>query len=195
MALSWRVHDAGRNARTPNSWGLKAGLGWSSCLETGGRWSDEAVRLLARAKVRSEPRILKKRFEQAWRFRWLSMLRCAAVRSLAASLLELRSSGSVDGPTPLSHDNHRCSFLDLSCARFLFWLLWVFVLTEQTIFLPSLGKNDVRMDRACFSASRGAAREPSGMSVEHLQPLPDMPRALRAFFQTVETAGPWHCCW
>ena len=60
-------------------------------LETGGRWSDEAmafVRLLARAKVRSEPRILKKR-------RWLTMLGCAAARALAASLLELRSSGGV----------------------------------------------------------------------------------------------------
>ena len=89
-------------------------------LETGGRWSDEAlafVRLLARAKVRSEPRILKKRVEQAWRLRWLSMLGCAAARALAASLLELRSSGGVDGPTPLSHEvegDHRYSGLDLS---------------------------------------------------------------------------------
>ena len=89
-------------------------------LETGGRWSDEAlafVRLLARAKVRSEPRILKKRVEQAWRLRWLSMLGCAGARALAASLLELRSSGGVDGPTPLSHEvegDHRYSGLDLS---------------------------------------------------------------------------------
>ena len=89
-------------------------------METGGRWSDEAmafVRLLARAKVRSEPRILKKRVEQAWRLRWLSMLGCAAARVLAASLLELRSSGGVDGPTPLSHEvegDHRYSGLDLS---------------------------------------------------------------------------------
>ena len=44
------------------------------------------------------------------------MLGCAAARALAASLLELRSSG-VDGPTSLSHEvegDHRYSGLDLS---------------------------------------------------------------------------------
>ena len=41
-------------------------------LETGLRWSSEAlalVRLLARAKARSEPQLMRKRVEQAWR--WL----------------------------------------------------------------------------------------------------------------------------
>ena len=49
-----------------------------------GRWSDEEMAfLLARAKASSEPRILKKRVEQAWRLRWLSMLGCAAAWALA----------------------------------------------------------------------------------------------------------------
>ena len=48
-------------------------------LEIGGRWSSEVlvfVRLLARAKVRSEPQMMRKRVEQAWRLRWLSLLGC-----------------------------------------------------------------------------------------------------------------------
>ena len=38
----------------------------------GGRWSEEAkifVRLLARARARSEPRLMRRRVEQAWRLR------------------------------------------------------------------------------------------------------------------------------
>ena len=53
-------------------------------LEIGGRWSSEAlafVRLLARAKARSE--LMRKRVEQAWRFRWLSLLGFAAGRLFA----------------------------------------------------------------------------------------------------------------
>ena len=65
-------------------------------LETGGRWSSEAlafVRLLARAKARSKPQLMRKLVEQAWQFRWLSLLGCSAARSFASSLLELRGSG------------------------------------------------------------------------------------------------------
>ena len=57
-------------------------------LETGGRWSSEAlafVRLLAGTKARSEPQMMRKRVEQAWWFRWLSLLGCAAARSFASS--------------------------------------------------------------------------------------------------------------
>ena len=66
------------------------------------------------------------------------MLGCAAARALAASLLELRSSGFVDGPTPLPHEvegDHRYSGLDLSCA-FCFGRCGRLFLTGQTIFLP-----------------------------------------------------------
>ena len=35
---------------------------------------------------------MRKRVEQAWRLRWLSLLECGAAGAFAASLLELRSS-------------------------------------------------------------------------------------------------------
>ena len=75
--------------------------------EIGGRWSEETRRflsLLAKAKTRSEPPILKKRAEQAWRLRWGAILGCAAARSFAASLLELRHGGGADGDVPSTHD-------------------------------------------------------------------------------------------
>ena len=43
--------------------------------ETGGRWSSETrsfLRALARFRARSEPPLLRKRVEQAWRMRWWS---------------------------------------------------------------------------------------------------------------------------
>ena len=46
--------------------------------ETGGRWSSETrgfLRALARFRARSEPPLLRKRVEQAWRMRWWSVLR------------------------------------------------------------------------------------------------------------------------
>ena len=74
--------------------------------EVGGRWSEETRRflsLLAR-KARSEPPILQKRVEQAWRMRWGSILGCVAARVHAASLLELKHGGGADGDVPLAHD-------------------------------------------------------------------------------------------
>ena len=70
--------------------------------EIGGRWSSETntfVRLLAQAKAREEPPILRRRVEQAWRLRWGSLLACASARAFATSLLDLRS-GGVDGDVP-----------------------------------------------------------------------------------------------
>ena len=75
--------------------------------EVGGRWSEETRRflsLLARAKARSEPPILQKRVEQAWRMMWGSILGCAAARADATSLLELKHGGGADGDVPLAHD-------------------------------------------------------------------------------------------
>ena len=69
-------------------------------LEVGGRWSEEAkifVRLLARARARSEPRLMRRRVEQAWRLRWYGIISCAAARSFAASLLGLRVGSSPMG--------------------------------------------------------------------------------------------------
>ena len=79
-------------------------------LETGGRWSKDArtfVQLLARARARSEPRLIQRRVEQAWRLRLYSILSCAAARALAGSLLELKGARGVDGQVPQSHDVER----------------------------------------------------------------------------------------
>ena len=76
-------------------------------MEVGGRWSPEAltfIRLLARAKARHEPNLMRKFVEQALRMRWCSFLGCAAARALATSLLELRGSGGADGDVPPSHE-------------------------------------------------------------------------------------------
>ena len=75
--------------------------------EVGGRWSEETqtfLRILARAKARSEPPILRKRVEQAWRMRWAATLACSAARAFAASILDLRVGGGADGDVPRSHD-------------------------------------------------------------------------------------------
>ena len=68
--------------------------------EVGGRWSDETrtfIRSLARFKERSEPPLLRKRVEQAWRLRWWSLLSCATARAFACSLVDLRVPGGADG--------------------------------------------------------------------------------------------------
>ena len=75
--------------------------------EVAGRWSKETLTFLsklAKAKSCSEPQLLKRRAEQAWRMRWCSILCCAAARAFAASLLDLRTSGGVDGSTPFTHE-------------------------------------------------------------------------------------------
>ena len=74
--------------------------------EVGGRWSTEALvflRLLARAKARSEPHLMRVRAQQAWKLRWLSILGASA-RAVAASLLGLRGHGGADGAAPHLHE-------------------------------------------------------------------------------------------
>ena len=73
--LSGALADA-RSKRTPNRARLVV-LG----LVVGGRWSKEArvfVQLLARARARSEPPVIQRRMEQAWRLRWLSIISCTS---------------------------------------------------------------------------------------------------------------------
>ena len=60
--------------------------------------------LMAKAKARSEPPIRNKRAEQACRMRCCAILSCAAARAFAASLLELKQGGGVDGDVPSTHD-------------------------------------------------------------------------------------------
>ena len=59
-------------------------------MEVGGRWSSEAwtfVRLLAQARTRGEPAILRKAATAAWHRRFVGILAVAAQRAFAESLL------------------------------------------------------------------------------------------------------------
>ena len=60
--------------------------------------------LAGQSEGQSEPPILQKRVEQAWRMRWGSILGCAVAHAYAASLLELKHGGGADGDVPLAHD-------------------------------------------------------------------------------------------
>ena len=71
-------------------------------LEVGGRWSQEArtfVQLLAQARARSEPPLIRRRMEQAWHLRWYSVLSCAAGA--------LRGGHVADGQAPPAHEVER----------------------------------------------------------------------------------------
>ena len=79
-------------------------------LGLGGRWSQEArtfMQLLAETRTRSEPLLMRRRMEQAWRLRWFSILSCAAARAVAASLLEFRGGHGVVTPDhEVERDQH-----------------------------------------------------------------------------------------
>ena len=71
--------------------------------ETGGRFSEETqtfLRLLAQAKTRSIPKVLRARARQSWLHRWGSILSCAAARAFACSLLGLHGNLGADGDAP-----------------------------------------------------------------------------------------------
>ena len=75
--------------------------------EVGGRWSEEArsfVSQLARAKVRSLPRVLRGRARQVWQYRWSAILSCATARAFALSLLDRRAALGCDSDTPTVSD-------------------------------------------------------------------------------------------
>ena len=78
-------------------------------LEVGGRWSEEAVtfvRLLAKAKARTVPQLLRTAAQAAFVHRWTGILAVAAQRALAATLLELPvdDAEGVDGDQPVLED-------------------------------------------------------------------------------------------
>ena len=86
-------------------------------VEVGGRWSRESqdfISQLARARARQEQPLLRRRAEQAWRFRWGSMVSCVVARAVADSLLGLPRALGADGVTPLAQDVER----DLLAAGF-----------------------------------------------------------------------------
>jgi hypothetical protein len=70
-------------------------------LEVGGRWSPEAVHL-ARARARTEPTWARSTAAAAWALRWAALASIAAMRALAASLLDFPAHGedAMDGPPP-----------------------------------------------------------------------------------------------
>ena len=75
-------------------------------LEVGGRWSEEAVRfvrLLAKAKARTVPPLVRSAAKAAFFHRWTGILAVAAQRAFAATLLELpvEDAGAVDGDVPV----------------------------------------------------------------------------------------------
>ena len=76
-------------------------------LDTGGRWSQEVfhfIRLLARARARAEPEVVRQSVEFAFRRRWTAILAVAAQRAFAESLLELPTIGcgsALGGDPPL----------------------------------------------------------------------------------------------
>ena len=47
---------------------------------------------------------MRRRVEQAWRLRWWTMLSCAAVKAVAASLLAMRSNRGSDEVSPPSDE-------------------------------------------------------------------------------------------
>jgi len=76
-------------------------------LEVGGRWRKEAsvfLRLLAHARARAEPPLLRQAAQMAWQRRWMGILACAASRSFAASLLERSPVHGTDGHSPSTMD-------------------------------------------------------------------------------------------
>ena len=56
-----------------------------------------------KSQARSEPSVMRRRVEQAWRLRWGALLACASARAFAASLLDLRPCGA-DGAIPHAHE-------------------------------------------------------------------------------------------
>ena len=78
-------------------------------VEVGGRWSAEAiqlVRLLAQAKARASPVLLRRSAELAYYTRWTGVLAVAAHSAIAASLVEgdLSCLDGVDSEIPELHE-------------------------------------------------------------------------------------------
>ena len=76
-------------------------------VEVGGRFSKETngfLTGLAKARARSETPLMQRRVEQAWRMRWSWLLRCAAAKAVAASLLEMQGCVGTAGASPAEHE-------------------------------------------------------------------------------------------
>ena len=83
-------------------------------FEVGGRWSEEAfnfIRMLAKVKAESSPRLLRRSAELLWFRRWTGLLACAAQSVYATTLLELplkaRGACCINGFEPALADLDR----------------------------------------------------------------------------------------
>ena len=73
-------------------------------IDVGGRWSHETrtfISQLAKARVRGDTPLMRKRSEQAWRG---SILACAVARAVGSKMLEHPGARGSDGHTPARQD-------------------------------------------------------------------------------------------
>ena len=83
-------------------------------VEVGGRFSKETngfLTGLAKARARSEPPLMQRRVEQAWRMRWSWLLGCAAATAVVGSLLEMQGCVCSDGASPAGHEGKGTSIM------------------------------------------------------------------------------------
>ena len=66
---------------------------------------------LARTRARAESPLMRRRAEQAWRFRWGALLSCSAARAVAMSLLAWQVARGADGTRPQAHEGGPCLFV------------------------------------------------------------------------------------
>ena len=98
-------------------------------VEVGGRWSPETqsfLSKLASAKARAESPLMRRRVEQAWRFRWGALLSCSAGRAVAMSLLKWQGTRGADGTCPPSHEWNPLASVSFGRC--------IFVLTRRVVF-------------------------------------------------------------
>ena len=101
MEQLWQLLAAARKRAILN-WLVNTGApGW---LSSPAKLVGVGQRSVAKAKVRSEPKIMRSRAKQAWLLRWGSILACSSARAFAMSLLERRGGMGTDGPTPSTDD-------------------------------------------------------------------------------------------
>ena len=107
MEQSCSRHARTRRRHTPNSLPLGRCKLVVLAMETGGRWSKEAVQtlqMLAHSKARDVPPYMQFSVALMWERRWTRMLAIACAVSFASSLVEPARNASwcrTDGETPL----------------------------------------------------------------------------------------------
>ena len=107
MECPWQQQDGGKNELTQNWWVLSRELGlWSSPAKLAAvgqaRLRVSCVCWSSQGKARTPDPSEASGVRLA--SRWAAILSCAAARSFACSLLNIRGGSGVDGDIPLSHE-------------------------------------------------------------------------------------------